>query len=74
MIRKSFISKWDIFPLMCATDKLCITELTLIHKDIRLVRNSHVQELILILKIIRQCDVTDKNNNASFVDLDIHYH
>ena len=37
-----------------------------------------MQELILILKIIIQCAVkhifnfTDKNNNASFEDLDIH--
>jgi len=63
------------FPLMCAADKVWITELTLIHKNIRSVRNSHVQELTLILKIIGQCDdVTDKNNNASLKDLDIHYH
>jgi hypothetical protein len=41
---------------MCAADKVWITELTSIHKNIRLVRNSHVQELTLILKIIGQCD------------------
>jgi hypothetical protein len=35
----------DILPLMCATDKVWITELTLIHKNIRPVRKSHVQEL-----------------------------
>jgi hypothetical protein len=52
-----FIGKLDIFPLICATDKVWITELTLIHKDIRSVRHSHVQELNLILKIISQCDV-----------------
>ena len=34
--------------------KICITELTLIHKNIRSVRNSHAQELTLILKIICQ--------------------
>ena len=33
----------DIFPLMCVADKVWITELTLIHKNIRSVRNSHVQ-------------------------------
>ena len=41
---------------MCAADKVWITELTSIHKNIRLVRNSDVQELTLILKIIGQCD------------------
>ena len=28
------IGKYDIFPLMCADDKIWITELTLIHKKI----------------------------------------
>ena len=42
---------------MCAADKVWITELTSIHKNIRLVRNSHVQELTLILKIVGQCDI-----------------
>ena len=51
----TFISKLDIFPLICATDKVWITELTLIHKNIRPVRNSHVQELTL--KIIGQIDI-----------------
>ena len=51
------IGKLDIFPLMCAANKVWITELTLIHKNIRLVCNSHAQELTLILKIIGQCDV-----------------
>jgi hypothetical protein len=32
-------------------------KLTLIHKNIRSVCNSHVQELTLILKIISQCDI-----------------
>ena len=52
-----FIGKLDIFPLMCAANKVWFTELTLIHKNIRSVCNSHVQELTLILKIISQCDV-----------------
>jgi hypothetical protein len=34
---------------MCATDK--------VHKNIRSVRNSHVQELTRIMKIIGQCDI-----------------
>jgi len=51
------IGKWDIFPLTCAADKVWITELTLIHKSIRSVRNSHAQELTLILKIIGQYDI-----------------
>jgi hypothetical protein len=54
---------------MCAADKIWITELTLIHKNIRSVRNTHVQELTDIKN-----EVTDKNNNASFEDVDIHYH
>jgi hypothetical protein len=37
------IDKLDIFPLMCAADKVWITELTLIHKNIRSVRNLHAQ-------------------------------
>jgi hypothetical protein len=32
------------------------------------------QEQSPILKIIDQCDVTNKNINGSFEDLDIHYH
>ena len=59
-----------------ASDKVLTTELTFILKNIRSGRNSHVQELTLILKIIGQCGVkhTDKNNDTSFEDLDIHYH
>ena len=34
-----------------------IIKLTLIHKNIRSVHNSHAQELIMILNIIGQCDV-----------------
>jgi hypothetical protein len=52
-----FIDKLDIFPLMCADDEVWITELSLIHKNIRSVRNLHVQEMTLILKIISQSDV-----------------
>jgi beta-glucosidase/6-phospho-beta-glucosidase/beta-galactosidase len=37
------IGKLDIFPLMCATDKVWITELTLFYKNIRSVRNLHAQ-------------------------------
>jgi hypothetical protein len=48
-----FMVKLDIFS---AADKVWITELTLIHKHIRSVCNSHAQELILILKSIGQCD------------------
>ena len=55
---------------MCGIDIVWITELTLIHKNIRSVPNSHVQELTLILKIICLCDVTD-NNKASFEDLNL---
>ena len=41
------MSKLDIFPLVCAADKVWITdhELTLIHKNIRSVHISHMQEL-----------------------------
>jgi hypothetical protein len=54
-------------------DKVWINDWTLIHKNIRSVRNLHAQELTDV-KIIGQCDVTDKNNNVSFEDLDVHYH
>ena len=53
----NFIVKLDIFPLMCATDNVWITELTLIHEDIKSVCYSHTQELTLILKVIGQCDI-----------------
>jgi hypothetical protein len=43
-----------IFP---AADQVWITELTLIYRNVRSVRNLHAQELTLILKIIGQCDV-----------------
>jgi hypothetical protein len=57
MTLKYVISKLDIFPLICATDKVWVTELTWFHKNIRSVRNSNGQELNLILKINSQCDV-----------------
>ena len=55
--QKTFIGKLDFFSLMCAADQVWITELTLIHKNSRSVRNSHAPELTLILKIIGQCNV-----------------
>ena len=60
---------------MCAADEVWMTELTLIQRNKTFMRKSW-----LILKIIGQCDVKHilmsqiKNNNASFEDLDIHYH
>jgi hypothetical protein len=54
------IGKLDIFPLMCAVDKVWITEVTLILKNIRSNwRKTHY-------------DVTDKNNNISFEGLNRH--
>jgi hypothetical protein len=55
------IWKLEIFPLMCAADKVWINELTLIHKNIRSVRKTHY-------------DIIDKNNNVSSEDLNRHYH
>jgi hypothetical protein len=69
-----FIGKFDIFPLICAADKVWITELTLIHKSIRSVRHSHVQVYPSILFIHSHYDVTDKNNSVSYEGLDRHYH
>jgi hypothetical protein len=68
-----FIGKLDIFPLMCAADKVWNTELTLIHKNIRSFRSSHVQ---LYWSIWRKThhDDNDKNNNISSEGLDRHYH
>ena len=67
---KTFIDKLDIFPLMCAADKVWITELTLIHKNIRLVHNCHWQVNKSIWR--KTCyDVTDKNNNISSEATDI---
>ena len=64
-----------VFPFMCATNKGWITELTLIHKNIRSVGNSHAQELTLDIEnywsVWSQTyfDLTDKNNNTSFEGL-----
>ena len=74
------ISRLDIFPLIFGADKVRITKLNLIHKNIRSVQNLYVQELTLMLKNIVQCDIkynfdfTDKNNNVSFEDLNKHFH
>ena len=69
---------------MCAADKVWITELTLIHKNIRSVRNSHAQELTdiekhiltsllktitLVLKIL-----TYITTSITVHPVDIHYH
>jgi hypothetical protein len=43
--------------MVCLQTSSLDQKLTLIHKNIRSVHNSHVQELTLILKIISQCDV-----------------
>jgi hypothetical protein len=73
MVGKRLTQLLDIFPLMFAADKVWITVLTLIHKNVRSVRNSYVQELTLILKIIGQCDVTCRTccNTSDNVCLDL---
>ena len=65
----------DIFPLMCATDKVWITKLTLIHKNISFVPNSYAQ-VYTCMSICRNShyDDVDKNNNDSSKRLDRHYH
>jgi len=60
MSRCTFIGKLDIFPLMCAADKVWITELTLMLKNIRSVCNSHAQVYQSIWRKTNY-DVTDKN-------------
>jgi len=70
---KKIVSKLYIFPLMCAAVNVWITELTLINKNIRSVRNSHVQVYLSIWRKMHY-DVTNKNNNFSFEGLDRHYH
>ena len=67
------IGKLDIFHLMCAVDKVWVTELTLIHKNIRSVCNLHAQVYWSIWRKT-QIDVTDKNNNISSEGPDRHYH
>ena len=73
MVGKRLTQLLDIFPLMFSADKVWITVLTLIHKNVRSVRNSYVQELTLILKIIGQCDVTCRTccNTSDNVCLDL---
>jgi hypothetical protein len=70
---KNVIGKLDIFPLMSVADKVWITELTLIHKNIMSVRNLHVQ-VYQSIWYKTHYDVTDKNNNVSSEGLDRHYH
>jgi hypothetical protein len=65
------VGKLDISPLMCALIKSG-SELTLIHKNIRSVRNSHAQVNLSIWRKT-QYDVTDKNNNVNSEGLDRHY-
>ena len=67
------IGKLDIFPLLCATDKVWITELNLIQKNISSVRNSHAQVYRSIWRKTHY-DVTDKNSNVSSEVLHTHYH
>jgi hypothetical protein len=52
---------------------VCITELTLIHKNIRSVRNWHSQVYRSIWRKTHY-DVTYKNNHVSFEGLARHYH
>jgi len=58
---------------MCAADKVWITELTLIHKNIRSFRNSHAYVYWSIWRKTHY-DVTDKNNNISSEGLDRNDH
>ena len=64
---------------MCATNEVWITELCLIHKNVRSVSNPYAQELTDIenyRSMWRQThfDITDKINNVSFKDLNKLYH
>ena len=61
----------DIFPFVCATDKVWIIEQTLIHKCIGSVPNSHVQVYRSIWRKTHY--VTDKNINVSSEGLNGHY-
>ena len=58
---------------MCANDKVWITDLILIHKNIRSVHNSHAQIYRSILRKTHY-DITDNNNNVIYEGLDRHYH
>ena len=68
-----FIGKLDIFLLICAADKVWITELTLIHKNIRSVYDLHA---LVYRSIWRKTHyhVTHKNNNVYSEGFDGHYH
>ena len=68
-----FIGKLDIFSLMCAADQVWISELTLIHKNMRSVRNSHLKLYRSIWRKVHY-DVIDKNYNVISEGLDRHYH
>ena len=63
-----FIGKLDIFTLMSASDKVWITELTLIHKNIRSICNSNTSQS----DVKTHYDVTDKNNNISLEGINRH--
>lgn len=67
--RFKFIGEFDVFPLICAADKLWITQLTLIHKNIRSVRSLHAHAYRSICRRPHY-DVTDKNSNVSSECLD----
>ena len=68
-----FIGRLDIFSFMCAADKVWITELILIHKRIKSVRNSHAQ-VYWSIWCKAHYNVKDKNNNVSSEGVDRHYH
>jgi len=69
------IGKFDILLLMCGADRVWITELTSIHKNIiqRSVHNSHVQ-VYQSIWCKTHYDVTDKNDNVSSEGLEKQYH
>ena len=61
------------FPFDVCHWQIWITELTLIHKNIKSVRNSHAQVYQTIWRKTHN-DITDKNNNISSEGLDRNYH
>ena len=71
LVVNPIICKLYIFPVMCADDKVWITELTLIHKNIRSVHNSHSQAYQSIWRKTHN-DLTDKNKNISSEGLHRH--
>ena len=60
--RKHFISNLNIFPLTSLSDIVSINKLTLIQKNFSQ------------CDVRTRYDVTDKTNNISFDDLNIHFH